>query len=452
MVGACAPMLHEQTFRGAVTRAGLNPYLYHHVGLREQDSWVHGHDKQAATDKAIRLMSAGVAKARLLEPLEPIRLDAEKHALVIGGGVAGLRAALDIARQGLRVTLVEKSPFLGGRMAQLDSVFPTEEDARSLLTDLIEEVVAHPNVTIFTQAEVVGVSGYVGNFNIQVRQHVRGVDDDKRRGADGRLPAGGPGRVQLWPDQRKVIYRPYAGCYPATPPWTGTTMTAGRFDVDGWPIVLKDEPKAFELNVGAVVVATGFDPYAPPHGEYGYGEFPGHHPAAVDPPAGPDAGRTAVGVERTPGPRRGADPLRGQPPDRGRPPPQPDGQVNNYCSRVCCTATPAHCRTNCTSASRDLNLYDLHQDIRTYGRGHEDYYRRALEDGVRFLRYHGEDCPVVSAAPQGEAHPLLVTVKDCSDLGRGDRDPGRPGRAGGGHDAPSDRHDLDQDAQDLARQ
>ena len=97
VIGACAPMLHEQTFRGAVMRAGLNPFLYHHVGLREQDSWVHGHDKQAATEKALRLMSAGIAKARLLRPLDPIRLSAEKHALVIGAGVAGLRAALDIA-------------------------------------------------------------------------------------------------------------------------------------------------------------------------------------------------------------------------------------------------------------------------------------------------------------------------------------------------------------------
>jgi len=113
VIGACAPSLHEQTFRGTVLRAGLNPYLYHHVGLREQDSWVHGQDGEGATEKAIRLMAAGVAKARLLQPLEPIRLGAEKQALVVGGGVAGLRASLDIARQGLRTVLVEKSPFLG---------------------------------------------------------------------------------------------------------------------------------------------------------------------------------------------------------------------------------------------------------------------------------------------------------------------------------------------------
>ncbi|MEX1071120.1 MAG: FAD-dependent oxidoreductase, partial [Anaerolineales bacterium] len=129
IVGACAPSLHEQTFRGAVTRAGLNPFLYSHVGLREQASWAHPHDPEGATDKALHLMAAGIAKARLLDPLEPIRLEAKKHALVIGGGVAGLRAALDLARQDLAVTLIEKSPFLGGRAAQLEKTFPNQDQA-----------------------------------------------------------------------------------------------------------------------------------------------------------------------------------------------------------------------------------------------------------------------------------------------------------------------------------
>ena len=157
VIGACAPSLHEQTFRGTVARAGLNPYFYHHVGLREQDSWVHHDDPDGATNKALRLMGAGVAKARLLDPLEPIRLEAHQHALVIGGGVAGLRSALDIARRGLKVTLIEKSPFLGGHMAQLETVFPTGENARQLLQGLIEKAVTHPNISIYTYAELVGV-------------------------------------------------------------------------------------------------------------------------------------------------------------------------------------------------------------------------------------------------------------------------------------------------------
>ncbi len=181
VIGACAPSLHEQTFRGTVMRAGLNPYLYHHVGLREQDSWVHGNDHDGATSKAMRLMAAGIGKARLLQPLEPIRLEAEKQALVIGGGVAGLRAALDIARQGLHVVLVEKSPFLGGRMAQLETVFPTGENARDLLRELIGKVVAQPNITIFTQAEITGVTGYVGNYGVKILQHARGSHRRERQ-------------------------------------------------------------------------------------------------------------------------------------------------------------------------------------------------------------------------------------------------------------------------------
>ena len=417
VIGACAPMLHEQTFRGTVTRAGLNPFLYHHVGLREQDSWVHGHDKGAATDKALRLMSAGVAKARLLKPLDPIRLGAEKHALVIGGGVAGLRAALDIARQGLRVALVEKSPFLGGRMAQLESVFPTEEDARKLLRELIEKVVAHPDITIFTQADVIGVSGYVGNFNIQVRQHSRGVNNENAEALMSACSQEIPDEFNYGLTQRKVIYRPYPGCYPNMPAVDWENYNGEPISLNGDQVILKDEPKSFEINVGAVVVATGFDPYTPPQGEYGFGELPQvitlpqlirqlaltkeNQPLQWNGLAIRDVALIhCVGSRQIDGVHQ----------------PPADGQVNNYCSRVCCTAT-LHLTDELHKRYPQLNLYDLHQDIRTYGRGHEEYYRRTLEDGVRFLRYNGEECPVVSAAPQGEPHPVLVNVKDTLTYG-----------------------------------
>jgi heterodisulfide reductase subunit A len=219
-------------------------------------------------------MSGGVAKARLLKPLDPIRLGAEKHALVIGGGVAGLRSALDIARQGLRVTLIEKSPFLGGRMAQLNGVFPTEEDARKLLHALIEKVVAHPNITIFTQADVTGVSGYVGNFNVQVKQHARGVSHENAEALMSACTQKIPDEFNYGLTKRKVIYRPYGDCYPPMPAVDWENYNGEPIPLNGSQIILKDEPKAFELNVGAVVVATGFDPYTPPQGEYGFGELP----------------------------------------------------------------------------------------------------------------------------------------------------------------------------------
>jgi len=417
VIGACAPMLHEQTFRGAVTRAGLNPFLYQHIGLREQDSWVHSHDKQAATEKALRLMAAGVAKARLLQPLEPIRIDAEKHALVIGGGVAGLRAALDIARQGLRVSLVEKSPFLGGRMAQLESVFPTEEGARKLLRELIEKVAAHQNITIFTQADVTGVSGYVGNFSVQVKQHSRGVSNENAEALMSACKQEIPDEFNYGLTQRKLIYKPHEGCYPATPAVDWSHYDGRPFDVGGGPIVLKDELREFNLNVGAIVVATGFDPYTPSKGEYSFDELPQvitlpqlirHLALTKDGQPLQWNGRAVrdvalihcVGSRQVDGVHQ----------------PQADGQVNNYCSRVCCTAS-LHMLDELHKRCPQLNIFDLHQDIRTYGRGHEEYYRRTLEEGVRFLRYRGEECPVVSGASQGEAHPVLVKVKDMLTCG-----------------------------------
>jgi heterodisulfide reductase subunit A len=418
VIGACAPMLHEQTFRGTVMRAGLNPYLYHHVGLREQDSWVHANDKQGATQKALRLMAAGVAKARLLEALEPIRLEAEKRAIVIGGGVAGLRSALDIARQGLQVVLVEKSPFLGGRMAQLETVFPTGDDARGLLHDLMDEVVKHSNITIFTLAQVAGVSGYVGNFNLQICQHSRGVSAENNEALVAACQQEIPDDFNYGLKNRKIIYRAYPGCYPPLPAVDWENYNGEPLSIEGGkPIVLQDAPKTFDVNVGAIVVATGFDPYQPSQGEYGYGEL-------KDVITLPEMIRHLALSKSSEHLRWNGHPVRdvalihcvGSREIEGIDEPHEDGQVNNYCSRVCCTAT-LHMTEELHRYFPELNIYDLYQDIRTYGRGHEEYYSHALEDGVRFVRYHGEERPEVTVAPAGDTHPVLVKVKDALTYG-----------------------------------
>ena len=168
VVAACAPSLHETTFRSALLRAGLNPYLYVHANIREQVSFVHSGEE--ATEKAVAMVAAAVAKAREILPLEPTSVQVIDHATVVGGGIAGLKAALDLARRGLKVALVEKSPFLGGRTAHLDKLFPTGERAGELLSMLSGRVLAHPEITVHTCAEVVSQEGYIGNFSLKVER------------------------------------------------------------------------------------------------------------------------------------------------------------------------------------------------------------------------------------------------------------------------------------------
>ncbi len=412
VVGACAPSLHEQTFRGTVSRAGLNPYFYHHVGIREQASWVHHNNHTAATEKAIRLMSAGLAKARLLSALDPIMLAAEQHALVIGGGVAGLRTALDVARRGIRVSLIEKSPFLGGRMAQLEKVFPNNCDAREALHALIDQVVAHPQITIFTQAELTSVKGYIGDYQVQITQQSRGIGDDNAEAVMAACTQEVPDEFNYGLTNRKVVYRAYPGCYPSTPAVDWANYNGEPIPVNGHTVTLKNDPKTFDLQVGAVVLATGFNPYEPRQGEFGYGECPqvvtlpqfvrhialenGHQKLTWK-----GSRIRNLAIIHCVGSRHidGIDE------------PQEDGQVNDFCSRVCCTAS-LHMAAELREHFPEVNVFNLYEDIRTYGRGHEEIYRQSLEKMVRFLRFHGNDRPEVVAAPKGDDYPVLVKIRD----------------------------------------
>jgi heterodisulfide reductase subunit A len=416
VIGACAPSLHEQTFRGTVSRAGLNPYLYHHVGLREQDSWVHHEDKESATRKAIRLMSAGIAKARMLKPLDPIRLSAEKHALVIGGGLSGLRSAWDLARRGLKVTLVEKSPFLGGRMAQLESIFPTGENARDALHPLIEKVLAHPHITVETLAEVTGIRGYVGDFQVEITKQSRGVAEgfEGLQAASGACPIEVPDEYNYGLTTRKAIYRRYEGCYPATPAidWQHCTLCEECVKADGKGIDLQNKAEVSALRVGAIVMATGFSPYEPRQGELGYKEFPQviTLPQLIRLQKLGGKGET---LEWDGHPVRNIAMIHcvGSRQLEGVHEPQPDGQVNNYCSRVCCTAT-LHIVNELKERYPGTDIFDIYEDIRTYGRGHEEYYIEASENKVRFLRFHGDEPPQVIKTPEGDPYPLIVRLKD----------------------------------------
>lgn len=416
VIGACSPFLHEQTFRGAVSRAGLNPYLYHHVGLREQDSWAHHEQPEAATLKAIRLMRAGIAKARHLQPLDVIHLSAQQHALVIGGGVAGLRSAWDIARRGLEVTIVEKTPFLGGRMAQLETVFPTEKSARASLHDLIDQVLEHPGITVYTNSEVVAAKGYVGDFQIQIRQTSRGVDEGSEgiEQAIAACPVEVPDEFNYGLTKRKAIYRRYPGCIPETAAidWDHCTLCGDCVKAVDHGIDLDKKENTIAVNVGAIVLATGFRPYKLRKGEYGYGEFP---EVVTLPQFIRIMAMTEVGGELV----WNGHPVRdiamihcvGSRQVAGVHEPQPDGKVNDYCSRVCCTAS-LHTAQEVHARFPKVNIFDVYEDIRTYGLEHEEYYLRASQNGVRFLRFHAEEGPVVMADPAASDHQLILNVKD----------------------------------------
>lgn len=217
VIGACSPRMHENTFRKAVAAAGLNPYLLEIANLREQCSWVHSDDPEAATAKAIDLLKMAIAKVNLHEPLFAKEVGVTKRALVIGGGITGIQAALDIANTGHEVILVEREPSIGGHMSQLDKTFPTLDCSACILTPKMVEVSQHPNITLLSYAEVLKVSGFVGNFKVEIKKKARRVDSDLCTGCANCVevcPVEVPAEFDVGMGKRKAIYRPFPQAVP----------------------------------------------------------------------------------------------------------------------------------------------------------------------------------------------------------------------------------------------
>jgi heterodisulfide reductase subunit A2 len=416
VVAACSPTLHQVTFRRTVERAGLNQYLFEHVNIREHVSWVI-EDREAATAKASRLVCAAVNRARFLVPLSKRRIPIHPAALVIGGGVAGLTAARDLADRGMKVTLIEKRPFLGGRMAQLWNLFPTGEEARPLLSELVRDVVKHPLVTILTGAHVISSEGVVGDFKTRIRIEARGVDE--RLTYPGNAIAACPeetiSEFDFALSRRKAIYMPYPGCFPPIPAidWQLCTKCGKCVAaVGGKGISLAAEPRELTLHSGVIVLATGYDPYEPLLGEFGYGVFPKivtlqqlHRMLDAE---GPTAGALPLDLRRPP--RIGFLHCVGARQVDGVNAPQPDGKVKDYCARTCCTAA-LHAAVAIKERIPSAHITSFYQDIRTYGRGHEEYYEQASESGVLFVRYSPLHPPRVEKDRTGQ-WPLVVRTRD----------------------------------------
>ncbi|HXK08415.1 MAG TPA: CoB--CoM heterodisulfide reductase iron-sulfur subunit A family protein [Vicinamibacteria bacterium] len=416
VVAACSPTLHQTTFRRTIDRAGLNQYLFEHVNVREQVSWVV-EDEEAATRKASRLVRAAAARAAHLVPLDKRRIPIQPSALVIGGGVAGLVAARDLARRGMKVTLVENRPFLGGRMAQLHTLFPTGDNARDLLAALIQETVREPRVRILTGAHVIGTEGVVGDFRTRLRLEPRGVDEHLTYpgNAIAACPEETINEFDFALSRRKAIYHAYPGCYPPMPAidWRSCTRCGKCLAaVGGKGIDLKSEPREIELHTGVIVLATGYDPYEPLYGEYGYGIFPQvltlQQLIRLLDPEGPSGGHLA-GNGKGPG-RVAFIHCVGARQVDGVNVPGPDGKVKEYCARTCCTGA-LHAALELKARYPEARITSFYQDIRTYGRFHEEYYERAAEKGVLFVKYDPKHPPRVERDSRDQS-PLVVRAKD----------------------------------------
>ncbi len=347
VVASCSPALHESTFRRALARGGLNPFLYEHANIREQVSWVST-CKATATGKAATLVRAAVAKARLLRPLAAVRVTARQRVLVVGAGVAGLRAALDLAGLGLEVLLIDAAEAPGGHLRRLDRLYPDGESAPRLLAQLEAQVAAASNITLRTRTEVVASGGSVGAFEVTLR---------------------GP-------------------------------------QAEG------EEPSERVESVGAVVLATGFRPYLPRKGEFGSQKneavltLPEFGALLAASPAGEPLvhqGRVvrSLGFLHCVGSRQ-VD---------GVHKPGPGGRLQTHCSRVCCTAL-LHTELQVAERWPDLRIHSMYQDIRAYGRGHEDLYLRASRAGVVFHRYPEAAPPTVAKAPAASGAALRLTLSD----------------------------------------
>jgi heterodisulfide reductase subunit A len=418
VVASCSPHLHEATFRAAAAGAGLNPFLVQMTNIREHASWVHA-DPRSATQKAKDLVRAAVRRVKLHRPLERGRIPVHPEVLIVGGGIAGIHAALSLANAGRHVYLVEREPTIGGHMAQFDKTFPTLDCAACILTPKMSAVKSHPNITLWTYSEVTRVEGYVGNYSVEVTRYPRYIREDLCSGClecieaciyrDAKFPD----RFNHGLGKRKPIYLPFPQAVPQMPvvdPETCIQFKSGKCKKtcleacgDRHAIDFSQREEIQRIQVGAIIIATGFrtvDPRRTPY--YGYGVYPNVY--------------TALEVERlvnASGPTGGEVILR----DGRRPQTvgivhcvgSRDEKTNRWCSRVCCmySLKLAHLLKEHTGAE----IFNFYIDIRTPGKGFEEFYQRLLNEGVHFIRGRVAEVTDWALDPTEEGK-LVIRVED----------------------------------------
>ncbi len=397
VVCSCSPRMHEKTFRKAAEEAGLNPYMLEVANIREQCSWVHK-DILTGTEKAIILARSAIAKVALNTPLTAGTSPVTKRALVIGGGIAGMQSALDIAEAGYEVDLVEKKPTIGGKMAQLDKTFPTLDCSSCIVTPKMVEVGQNEKIHIYSYSEVEDISGFVGNFTVKIRKKARYVKEDICTGCGACMEKcpmkKAPNEFNMGMDNRTAVYIPFAQAVPKVatidPNYCikltrgkcglcSTVCAAGAIDYEA-----KDE--IVEEKYGAIVAATGFDVIdVSPYDEFAYDESPDvltslEYERLMN-AAGPTGGhvlrpsdgkepKTIVFVQCV-GSRESCDSTKGG---------------KQYCSKVCCMYTAKHAMLT-KDHYPDTDIYVFYIDVRTPGKNFDEFQRRAVEQyGVHYIK------------------------------------------------------------------
>jgi heterodisulfide reductase subunit A len=392
VVAACSPTLHEPTFRRVLESMGLNPFFFDMSNIREHCSWVHTHEEEAALEKAKDLVKMAVARAAKLEPLEQKQVDVKAKVLVVGAGISGIQAALDIADAGYKVYLVEKEPSIGGHMAQLDKTFPTLDCSSCILTPKMSLIGQHPNIELMTYSEVREVDGFVGNFKVKVERKPRYVIEDKCTACGDCLEVcqvNVPDEFNAGLGWRKAIYIPFAQAVPNayvidTEHCLGMTPIAcgkckDACEAEAIDYEMKSE--IVELEVGAIIVATGFELFdAMQQLEYGYGKYPdvmsNLEMERMLSAAGPTDGKILrpstmkkpkhIAYIQCVGSR--------------------NERYNSYCSRVCCMAALKQAR-QIREKYPHIKVSIFYIDMRAFGKGYEEFYETtAREHGVTFVR------------------------------------------------------------------
>jgi len=416
VVAACSPTMHEPTFRKAAADAGLNPFLLQMANVREHCSWVT-EDKDEATEKAKRILSAQIHRLPFNQPLDPIEVPVNPAVMVVGGGIAGIEAALKLSATGKKVFLVEKQPSIGGHMAMFDKTFPTLDCAACILTPKMSAAGKDPNITMLAYSEVEEVDGYVGNFKVKVRKKARYINTDTCTGCAACMDACVVRKVPSEFDQglgkRTAIYIPFPQAVPlrATIDPTNCLTLKGKkckqpctTACGPQAIDFEQQDEVVDLEVGAIIMATGFELWKPDQDpRYGYGRLENVITSLeferISNASGPTGGHIVLKNGEAPKSVAILHCIGSR-----------DMNHQEYCSRVCCMYSLKFSHL-IKEHLPDTEVYELYIDMRCYGKGYEEFYRRLMDEGVHFVRGRAAEVTDVALSPEEEGR-LVVKTED----------------------------------------